>query len=63
MLVVRHPDGGFRRFEVVHDGRGVVAADGAHSAQIALRGGDVEVAVGTDRYRFPNAMRQADAAR
>ena len=52
-LVVRHPDGGFRRFEVLTDGRGLAAADGAQAAQVAVHGEGIEVAVGTDRYRFP----------
>ena len=54
MLVVRHPDGGFRRFDVLTDGRGLAAADGADRARIAVGGeGAIEVAVGPDRYRFP----------
>ncbi len=52
-LVVRHPDGGFRRFEVLTDGHGLAAADGAEPARIALHGEGIEVAVGADRYRFP----------
>ena len=31
LLVVRHPDGAFRRFAIVTDGRGVIAADGAQA--------------------------------
>ena len=53
VLTVRHPDGGFRRFEVMIDGTGVATADGAQAARIALREGGIEVVVGTDRYRFP----------
>ena len=61
-LVVRHPDGGFRRFEVLKDGRGLAAADGAHPARTAMAGELLEVTVEGDRYRFP--VRQAsDAAR
>jgi hypothetical protein len=52
-LVVRHPDGGFRRFEVLTDGRGVAVADGSEQAETALVGPDLEVVVGTDAYRFP----------
>jgi hypothetical protein len=52
-LVVRHPDGGFRRFEVLTDGRGLASADGADQARIAVHGAGIEVAVGGDRYRFP----------
>ena len=53
VLVVHHPDGGFRRFEVLTDGRGLASADGADKAQIAVHGDGIEVAVGADRYRFP----------
>ena len=52
-LVVRHPDGGFRRFEVLTDGRGVMVADGAEQAESALVGSELEVVVGADAYRFP----------
>ena len=53
ILVVRHPDGGFRRFEVMRDGTGLAAADGAERAVVSLREQGIEVAVGADRYRFP----------
>lgn len=52
-LVVRHPEGGFRRFEVVSDGRGVAVADGADEAVVKLQGNTLDVRVGEDRYRFP----------
>jgi len=52
-LVVRHPDGGFRRFEVLTDGRGVAVADGSEQAETALVGSELEVVVGNDAYRFP----------
>lgn len=52
-LVVRHPDGGFRRFDVLRDGRGLASADGAEPAQVAAYGEGIEVAVGKDRYHFP----------
>ena len=60
-LVVRHPDGGFRRFDVLKDGRGVAPADGSELATVALSGNLLEVKVGTDRYRFP-ATASGDAA-
>ena len=53
ILVVRHPDGGFRRFEVMRDGTGATAADGAQRAVVSLIEHGIEVTVGTDRYRFP----------
>jgi hypothetical protein len=54
LLVVRHPDGGFRRFEAVSDGRGVVPADGAQGAGGNwTNDGGYAVSVGQDRYVFP----------
>jgi hypothetical protein len=54
MLTIRHPDGGFRRFRVLADGRGLEAADGAESARLSIAGErQVEVAAGDDRYRLP----------
>jgi hypothetical protein len=53
ILIVRHPDGAFRRFEVLRDGRGVAVADGAEEAALSMNGAELEVAVGLDRYRFP----------
>jgi hypothetical protein len=51
ILVVRHPDGGFRRFELV-DGS-IATADGVEAAELATRGDELEVRVGADRYRLP----------
>jgi len=59
-LVVRHPDGSFRRFEVLDDGRGLTVADGAQQAVTAYVEGFAEVSVERDRYRFP-ATRKDDA--
>ena len=53
ILVVRHPDGAFRRFEVLDDGRRLETADGAHRAATLPREGGMEVTVGLDRYRLP----------
>ena len=50
-IVVRHPDGAFRRFEL--GARGLVTADGADRAEITDRGGYVEVRVSSDRYHLP----------
>lgn len=60
-LTVRHPDGAFRRFEVLADGRGLAAADGAEPAQVSAFEDGIEVVVGSDRYRFPATIRGADA--
>jgi hypothetical protein len=60
VLTLRHPDGGFRRLKVTRDGRGVVAADGADAARVAVIGpGVIEVTVGTDRYRLPATVKPA----
>jgi hypothetical protein len=54
ILTLRHPDGRFHRVMVTGDGRGVVAADGAEIAKVAIKGADgIEVALGGDRYRLP----------
>lgn len=52
-LIVRHPDGAFRRFEVLTDGRGLAVADGADEATTKYADGKLEVVVGQDRYVFP----------
>lgn len=58
VLTIRHPDGGFRRFRVTSDGRGVVAADGAEPADVAITGpGEIEVGVGDDHYRLPATIK------
>lgn len=63
ILTARHPDGGFRRFRVTADGRGVVAADGAEPADVAIVGpAEIEVGVGDDHYRFPATIRGAKTA-
>ncbi|MDN3645267.1 hypothetical protein QWY75_03480 [Pontixanthobacter aestiaquae] len=51
-LIVRHPDGGFRRFAQLDDGRGLVELDGADQLTRALDGNVLEISVGADRYRF-----------
>lgn len=57
-IVVRGPNGGFRRLVVTHDGRGVAAADGAEPAKVTIVGkGLIEVSVGADRYRIPAQVR------
>lgn len=54
MLTIRHPDGGFRRFRVLADGRGLEAADGAEMARLQIvEAGLVEIRIGGDRYRLP----------
>jgi hypothetical protein len=54
MLVIRHPDGGFRRFNILTDGRGLTPADGFDETSINLIGGGmIEVSSGDDKYRLP----------
>lgn len=60
-LVVRHPDGGFRRFALDGDGA-LTTADGAVEAGVAENGALLDVRVGDDRYRFPYPLRH-DAPR
>ncbi len=60
ILTVHHPDGGFHRLKVTTDGRGVVAADGAVEARVAVIDQDaIEVAIGNARYRLPARVRGA----
>ncbi|WP_448657840.1 hypothetical protein ACPVPU_10225 [Sphingomonas sp. CJ99] len=54
VLTARLPDGGFHRLRITQDGRGVVAADGAEAAKVAIvADGEIEVAIGGARYRLP----------
>jgi hypothetical protein len=58
ILILRAPDGAFRRLLVTQDGRGVVAADGALPAKVTVIANDrIEVAVGGDRYRLPATVK------
>ncbi|WP_369412047.1 hypothetical protein [Hephaestia mangrovi] len=62
-LVVHNPDGGFHRLLVTTDGRGVVAADGAEKAKVTIIGpGQIEVAVGGDRYHLPATVKGQSAS-
>ena len=55
-LVVRHPDGAFRVFDVLTDGHGLATADGAQRASFVRAGTTLDVTVGADRYRFDAAL-------
>lgn len=58
VLMVGRDDVGFRRLLVAGDGRGLVAADGAEPAVVAIVGdGLIEVSIGKDRYRFPATIK------
>lgn len=54
ILVVRHKDGGFRRFSL-KDGE-LAAMDGSLPARQIGTGKLLEVALGEDRYRFPASI-------
>lgn len=58
-LIVRHPDGAFRRFSVVTDGRGLAVADGAEQAVNTIEGDKLSVSVADDRYLFPARVKSA----
>lgn len=51
VVIIRHADGGFRRFAILPDGS-LGEADGAQKAVINRDGGTIEVSVGADRYRI-----------
>ncbi|UZK69945.1 hypothetical protein OKW76_02495 [Sphingomonas sp. S1-29] len=54
LLTLRLPDGGFHRLRVASDGSGVVAADGAEPASVAIvADGLIEVAIGDSKFRLP----------
>jgi hypothetical protein len=59
LLVIRHPDGGFRRFSVLTDGRGLAPADGVDPdfKLKVLDGGMIEVRSADDIYRLPAAIK------
>ena len=63
LLVIRHPDGGFRRFNILTDGRGLSPADGfdADFKIKVLPNGMIEVRSVDDIYRLPAAIKGANA--
>lgn len=64
ILIIQHPDGGFQRFEIVTDGRGLIAADGFDDTEIRLLDdGMIEVTSDDNRYRLPARIQSADAAK
>ncbi len=64
MLVIRHPDGGFRRFTILTDGRGLAPADGFDETRIRVLGANmIELSSGDDKYRLPAQIKgQGNAA-
>jgi hypothetical protein len=63
LLIVHHPDGRFRRFQVVDGGKSLAAADGAAALAVASNGERVDVGIDNDRYRIPTAMLRDDRGR
>lgn len=62
-LVLEGPEGDFRRFNILTDGRGLEAADGAEPATITLLdGGKIEVKVDDDTYILPATVKDSGAA-
>lgn len=60
LLTIRHPDGGFRRFHILGDRRGLASADGAEPAKIAvISDAVIEVSAGEDHYRLPATISPA----
>lgn len=59
-IIVHHPDGGFRRFDLPQDGKGPATADGSQPARVRPSADGFDVTVGSDRYRFPAALVGAD---
>lgn len=62
VLVVRHPDGGFRRLTISADGQHLDALDGAEAGQSALKGDRFEVILGGEKYVIPVAAPAASDA-
>ena len=63
ILVIRHAEGGFRRFRILTDGRGLAPADGFDETKITLiENGMIEVSSGDDKYRLPAQIKGSEAA-
>ena len=59
-LVIRHPDGGFRRFNVLSDGRGLAPSDGFDETRIRLLDESmIELTSGDDKYRLPAEIKSS----
>lgn len=53
IVVVHHPDGSFRRFQIVDDGRGLISADGSEELSVAVMDDMIQVTLADYRYLFP----------
>jgi len=52
LLLLRHPNGGFRRLEEIEPLKRYAALDGADQPEVTPNGADSEVSVGDDHYLF-----------
>lgn len=57
--VIRHPDGGFRRFVLIDKGTRIATADGAAEVRAERVGAQLDVRVADERYLFPAAAHAA----
>ena len=61
-LLLEGPEGDFRRFNILTDGRGLEPSDGAEPAAIKLLdGGKIEVTVGDDIFVLPAKVKPSVA--
>ncbi len=61
-LLLEGPEGDFRRFTILTDGRGLEPSDGAEPATIKLLdGGKIEVSVGDDIFVLPAKVKPSVA--
>ncbi|PZU16352.1 MAG: hypothetical protein DI591_06755 [Citromicrobium sp.] len=58
ILIIRHPDGGFRRFREAADGSGLAALDGADAVRQTFAGGTLEITIAGDSYSLPAGARE-----
>ncbi len=52
-IVLRHPDGGFRRIEELEAGKRYKSLDGADEVVVEANEADLELTIGDDHYLFP----------
>jgi hypothetical protein len=58
ILTIIHPDGGFRRLEMIDGGKSYVAADGFEEIQGGPNGKDIEIILGDAHYVLPGPSNQ-----
>ena len=62
VFIIHHPDGSFRRFEMLPDGKGVALADGADELTQEVEGDDLVITLERSRYRLPTRPIEASTA-